>query len=1043
MKTALLINLNKEQKEAVEALDGPLLITAGPGTGKTHLLSARAASIMREKNIPGENILILTYTNAAAKSVKERLAKIVGFEGYKVTAETFHGFANSVILDSEEASAYIKERIQMTDLEKIKSLEYIVDNCTDSVKELRPFGYPYLYIFEIARRISELKNEGITPSDFEKMLQNVKPDGIYVEKKHMPRLAEFSFIYKKYEELKGGRNKNVFDERGRYDYDDMIIIAIKILAEEQELKKAYQKRYRYIMVDEFQDTNGAQLKLLFSLCEGKNPNLCCVGDDDQSIYRFQGASIANFRLLKERFPRIKVIKLKNNYRSTKEIIDLSSSIIKQIPSKERLDEQKELIPQKRYKKRNVEFLQFTTEDEEIMCITRKIREIANSIKTSKELEAEERKRPYNQIAILVRKRSFILKLIDNFLKTGIPYATDGKEDISCQRRARQMIDVLKLARTATYDLEEKDLVLYGVLSCDFFEIAQGDILKFINFANKRDKKTPSSILTEFIGSFHVDRLDKKPSLSDTKKLPFLKKLTLGEANKMHLASWAIQRLLGDADTRPVHDLLMGFVEDVNLYKFIITEYEKNKILITRELRALTSFINMVKNSSLARPDLVLTEFLDELETMKTHNMPIAGQLVTATQDGVRIITAHASKGLEFHTCIIPFCVQDKSWPLKPLPDRIPIPPSILKAKEKVGTKSEFARLSFFDETRLFYVAASRTKSNLIFTSSPSEDTVASSFFNNMSIGLKDNEDTEENILKEFFKKGGGEDPLKNTEDALRDLVKNLVLTPTKLNNFLRCKRKFLYDNLLLLPGKKKQSLVFGNCTHKALEDTYRKYKNENKFPDFGFFKASFERELRFQGVNKTIANWCLAKLGELKVWFKKTRANPVPPIDLEKKKIVTLKGGIIFSGKFDKVEFENEKKKLIRIIDYKTGKPDDHLKKLENESDLKSEKCDNYLRQLVAYKMLYERDTYEPAKYKASHGVLVFLEPIKKTSLKYSLTKGDYIDKKVPITNEMVDELEEVICGAWKEINKLRFDKLPERDPEKCNNCAFNSICWE
>lgn len=512
---------------------------------------------------------------------------------------------------------------------------------------------------------------------------------------------------------------------------------------------------------------------------------------------------------------------------------------------------------------------------------------------------------------------------------------------------------------------------------------------------------------------------------------------------MHLASWAMQRLLQDADTRPVHDLLMGFVEDSDLYKFIMKEYDKNRILMTRELRSLTSFVNMVKNLALSRSDLTVTDFLNELETMKTHNMPIAGQLVTATQDGVKIITAHASKGLEFHACFIPFCIQDKSWPLRPLPDKIPLPPVIVKTKEQIKNKSDLNRLSFFDETRLFYVASSRAKSNLIFTSSPPEDAVTSSFFNNLNIKLEDIDTDEIDILKDFFKGNKHEDTLKNTKDVLKDLVKNLVLTPTKLNNFLKCKRKFLYDNLLLLPGRKKQSLVFGNCAHKALEDAYRIYKNEKKFPDLVFFKAGFERELKFQGVNKSIANWCLAKFGELARWFKKMEQNPIVPIDLEKKKFITLKGGIIFSGKFDKIEFENSKKGLIRIIDYKTGKPDEHIRRLEDKNELISEECDDYLRQLVAYKMLYERDIYELPKYNVSHGILVFLEPVKNTSRKYNLTTGDYIDKKISITNEMVDEFEEVILKIWREINNLEFDKLPERDPKKCLNCAFDSICWE
>jgi len=464
--------------------------------------------------------------------------------------------------------------------------------------------------------------------------------------------------------------------------------------------------------------------------------------------------------------------------------------------------------------------------------------------------------------------------------------------------------------------------------------------------------------------------------------------------------------------------------------------------VTRELRALTAFINMAKELALSRPDLTLSAFLETLETMKTHNMPIQGRLVTATQDGVRVLTAHASKGLEFHTCFIPFCLQDKSWPLKPYADRLPLPPDILRRREELASKAELDRLSLFDETRLFYVASSRAKSNLIFSASPSENSVSSSFFDKLKTGLRTFEAEEEKTLKQFFSREKEDAFIKSTTDVLLDLVKNLVLTPTKLNKFLRCGRQFLYDSILLLPGRKNQSLVFGNCAHKALEDTYRQFKTDNKFPDYSYFRDSFMRELRFQGISKTIENSCLSRLENLKNWFEKVKVNPVLPINLEKKKIITLKDGIIFSGKYDKVEYEDKENSLIRVIDYKTGKPDEHIKNLGSRRDLKSEECDEYLRQLVAYKMLYEKDTYEPADHTVSHGVLVFLEPVAKGSPKYSLKKGEFIDKKVAVTDSMVSELEELICTVWKRLNNLEFDRLPERTVKKCKSCAFDTICW-
>ncbi|MDP3788871.1 MAG: ATP-dependent helicase, partial [Candidatus Omnitrophota bacterium] len=195
--------LNQNQAKAVDMTDGPLLILAGPGTGKTELLSVRAANIIRQKKAAPENILILTYTNAAAKAMKERLVKMIGSPAYDVEIATFHSFANSVILESEDAANYIQEKIQMTDIERIRLLEYILDN-TGGIDAVRPRKSPYFYEGDVARRIGDLKREGLTPGEFEDFISSYKPDGVLVEEKHISRLKALSILYKLYEEYKNG-----------------------------------------------------------------------------------------------------------------------------------------------------------------------------------------------------------------------------------------------------------------------------------------------------------------------------------------------------------------------------------------------------------------------------------------------------------------------------------------------------------------------------------------------------------------------------------------------------------------------------------------------------------------------------------------------------------------------------------------------------------------------------------------------------------------------------------------------------------------------
>jgi len=1024
-------NLNPNQKKAVDITDGPLLILAGPGTGKTELLSVRAANIIRQKKANPENILILTYTNSAAKAMKERLVKIIGNYAYDVEIATFHSFANSVILESEDAANYIQEKIQIADMERIKLLEYILDN-TEGIDAIRPRKSPYFYEGDVISRIGDLKREGVAPAEFEDFVSSYKPDGILVEEKHVSRLKALSLLYKLYEEYKNGRNEDIFDSRGRYDYDDMIIFATDAVRNEKYLKSKIEGQYRYIMVDEFQDTNGAQLKLLFELVGKKSTNLCCVGDDDQAIYRFQGASVANFRTLREKFRDIQEISLKDNYRSTKEIIKLAGNIIKHIPENTRIAE-KSLVSQKDYKDSTIEFHEFSTESAELLYIMDRIKEIKKDV-------------AYNDIAVLVRKRDNILKVVDSFLSSGIPYATDGKEDISGETRVRQMLDVLNFAHLKnTSDYTSRDSLFYRIITSDYFGINFNDILKFISCVNnnKRQEKDPLkksqiTLYSEFIRLF-------------TKKgeagiAPLAGEIGLLDTYPMKKAAFVIKGLLDGAETKPVHTMLMEYIKSAGIYKHILESYNDNQILRIRELRSLCSFINMVKMKNVTDPAVRLADFIDELDTMKRHDLPLVGKLVTMTQDGVRVFTAHGSKGLEFHTVIIPFCLQKKSWPMQPQPNKIPLPPEIYKIKGSAKDKETQKQMNFYDETRLFYVASTRAKSNLIYTASPTESAVSSLYLS--AAGLSGDEPEgrlkEEKLLEESLALSDNKDPFIGTEDILRDLVANLNLNPTKLNNYIKCHRKFLYDNVLLLPGKKTLPLTFGNCVHKALEDTYRRFMNIGKFPDFAFFKDSFNNELINQGVDDSIASECKRWFPFLEGWFDRASKSSVMPVGLEENLEITFSNNLVFKGKFDKTEFADEKEGLVRVIDYKTGPPDEHVKNIDNVSDLHSRECDDYLRQLVAYKLLFEGDKRNKGL-KVSEGTLVFTAQVKATVAKYGLREGEYINKSVELTDDMVLELKEVIKDCWNNITALKFEKLENTEENRkkiCDRCEYNDICW-
>jgi DNA helicase-2/ATP-dependent DNA helicase PcrA len=1020
--------LNAGQKSCVNATDGPILVLAGPGTGKTQLLSVRAGSIIRKGIASPENILVLTYTNAAARAMKERLGRIVGLSGYEAWAGTFHSFANSIIQESAGAANYVGDRIQMDDVERAAALEYVFDNA-DGIEEIRPFRAPYTYLKEAAQKISELKKDGITPRDLEDYLRE-KDDGYQsLEEKHAKRLEAFSRVYRTYEDLKEGRNPGIFDERGRYDFDDMILYATAAIRNEPDLKNECKAQYKYIMVDEFQDTNFAQLDLLFELLDPPRPNICCVGDDDQSIYRFQGANIANFRLLSQRFPETKTIRLTENYRSSNELIGVSSRVIETIPMGERVGA-KELVSRASCGRKEIAYREFTTNTEELLYIVDKVRELKETIEKDKDLGKEERAHPFNNIAILVRKRKGILRIVDALLRAGIPYATDGKEDISSEVRVKQLEDVLELAHAKVHEDGGRDIALYRVLSSDYFEIPQSDILRFIGFVNDLKKRSarPITILEKFLEY-------------SSKKTPSVK---LESPNKFETAARVVKELLGGAAAKSVHTLLMDYIKEAGIFKYILRRWAKRGILRIREIRALGSFVNMVKASDMAKPGVRLDDFMRDMKTRKDHGIAVRGELVTLSQEGVRVYTAHGSKGLEFHSVIIPFCLQDVNWPARRIPEKIVLPSGLFRTREAVRDRKALKTISVQDETRLFYVAMTRAKSNLILTAAPSEDNIPSFFIKSAGIAeCGETAQNEEELIGKSLEVTELEDPFIGTEAVLKDMVASLTLNPTRLNNYITCRRRFLYNDILKLPGRKKKSLVFGNCVHKALEETYKAFKKTRTFPPFGFFEKAFSKELVFQGVDKQTGRELLKKSRTIREWFDINAKKAVMPVGLEKSLMITVGDNIIFTGKYDKVEWEDEAKGLVRILDYKTGKPDDHLIAIDRVRDLASRDCDGYLRQLVCYKLLFEKDTRRPMGRRVSHGVLAFIEPVTRNLSSQGYKKGEYATKTVEISDSMAAEAQDVIRAAWSDIKKQRFEKLSERDDRICRNCDFDTICWK
>ena len=323
--------LNVEQKKAVDTIDGPVMLVAGPGTGKTQTLALRIANILQKTDTPASSILALTYTESGARAMKARLTSMIGPEAYYANISTFHAFCIEVIKDNPGIFTLNPAVEPLSDLEKLKLIYGLID--TSPLTLLRPLGAPRLYVKDILGAISDLKREGVDPDELEEMLEieelflksedatELKKSERDKRQHNLAKNRELNLLYRKYQQA--------LIDSDSFDFEDMISSVVDAFKSNEDLLFSCQEKYLYILVDEYQDSNSAQNELMLLLAKywGDKANIFVTGDPDQSIMRFQGASIENQLSFIKVYPEATVITLKQNYRSSQTILDAADSLI--------------------------------------------------------------------------------------------------------------------------------------------------------------------------------------------------------------------------------------------------------------------------------------------------------------------------------------------------------------------------------------------------------------------------------------------------------------------------------------------------------------------------------------------------------------------------------------------------------------------------------------------------------------------------------------------------------------------------------------------
>ncbi len=408
--------LNAEQREVVEAIEGPVMVVAGPGTGKTQVLTLRIANILARTDTQADSILALTFTESGAHACLKRLVSIIGPAAYRVGIFTFHGFCNDIIKSYPEEFPRVVGSVNITPIEQLKVVKGVITKL--KLKKLKPYGDNFYYLKPVIKAISDCKRENNLP----------QPDS--------DKNREFLKIYHEYQKE--------LEKNKQYDYDDMILETLRVLKRNKNLLLQLQEQYQYILADEHQDANSAQNQLLELLASYyDNPNIFIVGDDRQAIFRFQGASINNFQYFKNRYKKVKLITLKTNYRSHQKILDAAGTGLKALPLGEG--------------RGGVELYAFSKPDVENYFVARDVRH-----------------RMSNNIAILYRDNRDAAPLTRALERAGVPHVVESDQNILEDEDIGKLLLIL---RAVNDPLNEE--LFAKVLHVDFLNINPSDAYRYI------------------------------------------------------------------------------------------------------------------------------------------------------------------------------------------------------------------------------------------------------------------------------------------------------------------------------------------------------------------------------------------------------------------------------------------------------------------------------------------------------------------------------------------------------------------------------------
>lgn len=1011
--------LNVEQRQAVDQLEGPVLVIAGPGTGKTHLLSARIGRILLETDTQAQNILCLTFTDAGVKAMRQRLLNLIGPEAHRVHIFTFHSFCNNIIQENLE---YFGRH----DLEPISELERveIIRGLLDELDPHHPLkrgnldGYFYeSHLYDLFQKMkSEDWKVQTMHQEIDQYLADLpnRPEFIYQVSRgafnkgdlkkaryeeavdRMEKLRSAAALYPKFE--------RAMREAHRYDYDDMILWVLRAFEKNEALLRNYQEQYLYFLVDEFQDTNGAQNEILnYLTAYWDNPNLFIVGDDDQSIYEFQGARLKNLTDFYHRYrEHLQLVVLKSNYRSSQKILDSSRNLIR-FNEKRIINNLRDLGIEKALTASNPDTADFPQPPRVIAYPNRRHEEADIADQIAGLLESGV---PAREIAVIYARHRQAAALLSLLEKKNLPYTTRRKInvlDLPMVRNLRIIMEYISQESQRPYRAEH---LLFRIMHFDFFGI---------------DPQLVARMSWEMARLPAEDRPLWRNVIADPVWLANIP----GDTGPVSQLSEFLKNMLTAVNNASLPNLLELIINRSGLLRYLIVHPDR-----LWHLQVVKTFFDFVREEAARRPRLQLHRLLEILRSMDANRLSIPLRKTLEVTEGVQFLTAHSAKGLEFEHVFLIDAVKDywdpggrrNSYSFS-LPDTLTLS----------GEEDELEA-----RRRLFYVAITRARTQLHISYSredQNKELQRSRFVDELPLEeLIQWEEKQANLesleLAEILQMTTNLRPKLPAQDPeiISTLLQGFSLSVSAMNSYLRCPLAFYYQHILRVPVLQSEAASYGLAMHNALERLFEQMvlSKNNQFPEEAVFLQLFEWEMEKQHSffsPKEYKRRLEAGRQNLSAYYHQHVQQWHKQIRVEMNIRNTEVDGVPINGMIDKVEIHGAN--YCSIVDYKTGSKDGRKLRRPGRNHPYG---GSYWRQLVFYKILYE--SYDRSGRRADKGSIAYLDPD---------SKGEFVTKTISFTAEDVNLVKAFIKETYEKIvNHDFFEGCGESNCPWCNFLRHN-----